>query len=67
MNPEVNGMAKRPAALLLCLVFALLCALPGFAAAETDANGFLALRCGRLQNRHSQNQAQQKSRTKKAG
>ena len=30
-------MARRPAALLLCLVFALLCALPGFAAAETEA------------------------------
>ncbi len=29
-------MARRPAALLLCLVFALLCVLPGFVAAEAE-------------------------------
>ena len=29
-------MARRPAALLLCLVFALLCVLPGFLAAEAE-------------------------------
>ena len=30
-------MAKRPAALLLCLMLALLCVLPGFVSAEAEA------------------------------